>query len=62
MAFDPDINLRAVVGIPGTSGIRAVVLLGADGPLAGGPVVTREGIEGLVDHVLAELAAAGADW
>lgn len=54
VAFDPDRNVRAVLGITGTP---AAVLLGADGLLAGGPVGGRNNIRRLVEDVLDELPA-----
>lgn len=57
IAFDPEGNVRAVFGIPGTP---AAVLLGADGLLAGGPVGGRDAIVRLVEDVLAELEATGS--
>ena len=55
VAFDPEDNVRSVFGIEGTP---AAVLLGADGLMAGGPVVGKGSIARLVEDVLGELEAA----
>ncbi len=55
VALDPDANVRTVFAI---SASPAAVLLGADGLLAGGPVIGKDAIVQLVDDVLGELETA----
>lgn len=53
--FDPDQTASQTFGL---NGVPAAVLLGADGLLAGGPVVGQNGVIELVDQMRAELTAA----
>ena len=53
--WEPELNVQRVLGLAGTP---AVVLLGADGLLAGGPVTGEDDILELVDAVLAEVEAS----
>ncbi len=55
--WEPELNVQRVLGLSGTP---AVVVLGADGLLAGGPVVGEANILELVEAVLAEVEPAGA--
>ncbi len=55
--WEPELNVQRVFGLSGTP---AAVVLGADGLLAGGPVVGEANIFELVEAVLAEVQPAGA--
>ena len=54
--WEPDLNVRRVFGLTPPS----VVLLGADGFLAGGPVSAEHRVVELVEAVMDEVEAAGA--
>lgn len=58
MAHDPDDNVRTVFGLPGSP---AAVLLGADGMLAGGPVLGETDVLDLVADVLDQLRTDAPD-
>ena len=57
-AWEPDSNLRRIFDVDGTP---TAVLLGADGLLAGGPVLGEDQVEALVAEVLAQLVPAEPD-